>query len=124
MNELKDQDVDALIADPAVSESERAIMVAVRAALAGLDQTRVWRNNVGVDLARGVRYGLAVGSGDLIGLSRGRFISLEVKRPGGRPSYDQKAWQRVVRRLGGVAEIVTSTDEALDVVDAIKRGRI
>lgn len=108
-----------------VAESERSIMIATRAAIAARDDARVWRNNVGVDLARGVRYGLAVGSGDLIGIVQGRFLSLEVKKPeDGRTSDEQRAWQRVVRRFGGVAEIVTSAEEAIKILDLVKAGRL
>lgn len=76
---------------------------------------RLWRNNVGVLLdARGnhVRYGLATGSSDLIGLtSAGVFLSVEVKSPRGRTTPEQDAWLDMVRRMGGVAGVCRSVED-------------
>jgi hypothetical protein len=108
--------------------TEKTLMKRIRAALNLMSDVRVFRNNVGVDTTRGVRYGLAVGSGDLIGVvvrpgGVGRFLSLEVKRPECRNDVgdDQRRWQDVVRRFGGVAEVVTSIEEARAAVD-LARG--
>ena len=62
---------------------ETPIMHAVRAALTATGRVSIWRNNVGVDTTRGVRYGLGVGSPDLVGLLRpeGRMLGIEVKTP-------------------------------------------
>ena len=61
---------------------------------------RLFRNNQGVasyvtksGKRSKVRYGLGVGSWDLVGWSReGYFIGIEVKQPGERPRRDQGAW--------------------------------
>jgi hypothetical protein len=87
---------------------------------------RLWRNNVGAlrdENGRLVRYGLCPGSADLIGLKRlpsglGRFVALEVKRPGGRPTTEQRNWLATVEEMGGLAAVVRSVEEA----DALLRG--
>lgn len=88
----------------------------------------LWRNNCGV-LAdrhgRAVRYGLCPGSSDLIGIlaPSGRLLALEVKRPSERPTAEQTRFLDLVRRMGGVAAIVTSAAEAVAVVEEAKRGQ-
>lgn len=78
---------------------------------------RVWRNNVGMLRdSRGVpvRYGLAPGSADLIGLvlKTGQFLAVEVKTPIGRLSPEQKAWLETIRRFGGIAEVMRTVEDA------------
>ena len=67
-----------------------------------------------------VRFGLAKGSGDLIGIKQivitqemvgstiGQFWSVEVKTKKGKPTQFQLDWQNMVNKLGGYAEIVYS----------------
>lgn len=111
--------------------------------------SRVFRNNVGVahvgnvdreesarlsskygrpvtvlQSPRVLRYGLHVGSSDLIGwLSRvvtndmlgrtiAQFFSIEIKKPGGIISTEQSNWINAVNRFGGCAGIAKTTDEA------------
>lgn len=73
-----------------------------------------WRNNVGLAEMRGykVRFGLAEGSADLIGLFRGRFIAVEIKTPTGRQSPAQRQWQGVVELHQGLYYLVRSEDDA------------
>lgn len=99
--------------------TETPIMRAVRAALAGDGRLVIWRCNGGVDLTRGVRYGLGVGAADLIGLVRGsgRFVAFEVKTPVGRLSKKQKLWSEAVRNAGGFYAVVRSADEARSALD-------
>ena len=87
---------------------------------------RVFRNNVGVLMdQRGVpvRYGLMVGSGDLIGWrpvtitpdmvgqQLAQFVSLEVKGPRGKVSEAQQRWAGMVEEAGGLALVVRGADE-------------
>jgi hypothetical protein len=83
----------------------------------------LWRNNVGeaTHVSSGrisvVRYGLAPGSADLVGLrADGRFVALELKAPGGRVRPEQAAWLELVRRMGGVGAVVRSVDEAWEAI--------
>jgi hypothetical protein len=87
---------------------------------------RVFRNNVGCLMdQRGVpvRYGLMVGSGDLIGWrpvtitpemvgqTLAQFVSLEVKGPRGVVSEAQQRWAGMVERAGGLALVVRGAEE-------------
>jgi hypothetical protein len=65
-----------------------------------------FRNNTGaIKTARGgfVRFG-SPGAAEFLGICPGgRFLSVEVKRPGGRLSPEQKTWLDAVNNEGGVA---------------------
>lgn len=100
---------------------------------------RLYRNNVGMAYAgkpekRGgavfianaypVRYGLAVGSGDLIGYRMvtvtpdmlGRkvavFASVECKDDKGRARPEQEAWLAQIKAAGGLACVARSVEDA------------
>ncbi len=107
------------------ADSESAVQREVRLALSSIGCV-VWRNNVGVDSTRGVRYGLQVGSGDLIGIAPGgRFLSVECKRrTGGRVSDQQRLWLELVRARGGIAIVARSGDEAVTLVTAAMRPQL
>jgi hypothetical protein len=64
----------------------------------------------------GVKYGLGVGSADVIVCAGGRFVALEFKTPDGVQSPAQRTWEGWVDRAGGVYEVVRSVEEALEVV--------
>lgn len=111
-------------------KTEARIQDEIRLALGSIHGLVVWRNNVG--LARHfdpkthetqtVKYGLANGSSDLIGVLRGRFVALEVKRPGEKPTKDQEQWLSIVRACGGFAAVVTSAEEAVAAIERAARG--
>ncbi len=103
-------------------ETERALLIQVRVALAGISGVRFWRNNVGVDLNRGVRYGLAVGSGDLIGHIDGRFASIELKTTKGRLSLQQERWLGLMRRERLLACVARSVDDVIAFVAGSRRA--
>lgn len=92
-------------------------------ALGALPGVRVWRNNVGEAVFKGrrVRYGLAIGSADLIACVDGRFCAIEVKGPSGHVRPEQERWLAAVRRIGGVAVVARSVDDALEAVRACKQ---
>ena len=85
-----------------------------------------------------IHFGLAVGSGDLIGLRTititpemvGRkvavFTSCETKTATGGIREEQRNWQRFVNEAGGVAVIVRSLDDAenklQEAIDKLLRG--
>lgn len=104
--------------------SEGQIQDAIRLALSDEPGLVLWRNNVGVAELRGarVRYGLAVGSADLIGCLDGRFVALEVKTPTGRATPEQRLWLDLVRRHGGFAAVVRSVDEARAAIARARQG--
>lgn len=96
---------------------ESNIQDAIRLALA--PHAALWRNNVGVDVKRGVRYGLGLGSPDLIGVVSGRFIGLEIKTAKGRVSKEQQQWHAYAVKHGAHIAVVRSVEEALVFLDTV-----
>lgn len=93
---------------------EAAVLKAVLRALA-LHPRVAWahRMNVGAfrDGDRYVRVGF-VGCSDIIGQTTdGRFLAVEVKRPGGKPTEAQVEFLGRVQRAGGVAFVAWSVDD-------------
>ena len=108
--------------------SEAAVQADIRRAASQRGDLVLWRNNSGAltdDAGRLIRFGLGndsaqanrrMKSADLIGIHRGsgRFVSIEVKRPGWKHSdaserdRAQAAWAATVAAMGGVALRVTS----------------
>jgi len=92
----------------------------------------LWRNNTGSALQdygsaglKPLRYGLALGSSDLIGLVKpsGRFVALEVKSARGAVSKEQAIFLALVESMGGIARVVRSVDEALRAVEDAQVAR-
>ena len=77
----------------------------------------VWRNNTGAHRdkeGRLIRYGLCVGSSDLIAIAPdGVFTAIEVKTAMGQPTDAQVSFIAAVRRAGGRAGIARSGAEAV-----------
>jgi hypothetical protein len=107
--------------------SEAAIMQDIRLALGQSPGIKMFRQNVGAykdpRSGRVIRYGLVVGSGDLIGWQSvviteamvgqrfARFLSVEVKTPTGRLSPEQETWRQAVLKAGGIAVVARSVDD-------------
>lgn len=94
------------------SDIQRLIMLALSEA-----GCLIWRNNTGVlKNAAGIpiKFGLCVGSSDLIGIAPGgRFLAVEIKTPTGKPTPEQTRFIEAVRARGGIAGIARSPAEAL-----------
>lgn len=91
----------------------RRIMLAVSEAGA-----IVWRNNVGfATYPNGtvVKYGVCnPGGADLVGIAPGgRFLAIEVKVPGQRPTPEQQRFINGVNLAGGIAGVARSVEEAI-----------
>ena len=110
--------------------SEQYIQQEIRAEL-GHGDVRLWRNNTGClqdRQGRWVRFGLAKGSSDLIGIRRititpdmvgqevGIFCAVEVKSPTGKPTEEQRRFLSCVESMGGVAGVARSVDEAAQIL--------
>lgn len=54
---------------------------------------------------------------DIVGVFHGTFFALEVKRPGEKPTPIQDAVMEQIRTAGGIAEVVTSFEEAQSIVE-------
>ena len=70
----------------------------------------VWRNNTGMlrnERGHPVFYGLCKGSSDLIGMFKGRFLALEVKMPGKKPTPEQQLFIDTVNKHGGIGAVIT-----------------
>jgi hypothetical protein len=118
--------------------TETDVQNAIRLAVGSLPYVRLFRNNVGeakfYDGAskrmRSVVYGLAPGSADLIGIiaPAGTFLSIEVKKPGGRTApkraESQRIWREMVTRFGGLAIQVDNVADALAAVERAQRGEM
>lgn len=76
---------------------------------------------------RFTRYGLGVGSSDLIGVVTsertvcGVFLAMELKTPTGRVSKEQEQWIAIVNARGGVGRVVRSVDEAGEAIAEARR---
>lgn len=94
------------------SDIQRLIMLALSEA-----GCVVWRNNTGVlKNAAGIpiKFGLCVGSSDLIGIAPGgRFLAVEIKTPKGKATPEQIRFIDAVRARGGIAGIARSPAEAV-----------
>lgn len=60
---------------------------------------------------------MMAGLPDLIVCAHGLFIGLEVKMPGEKPSNTQVHVHGKIRAAGGVARVVYTPQEALDIID-------
>ena len=110
----------------APSMGEHEIQQRIRLAC-GHGPVRLWRNNSGAlvdQQGRLVRFGLAKGSSDLIGLRTleitpdlvgqriAQFVALEIKTARGVVSPEQRAFLQLVKQLGGLAAICRSVEAA------------
>jgi hypothetical protein len=102
-------------------KTEREVLAEIRAALNALSFCRVYRNNTGkMQNVRGgvVRFGLGIGSPDLVGwvslATVARFFALEVKRSErSKPTREQREWIGRINSAGGYASVVSSAAQAL-----------
>lgn len=85
----------------------------------------LFRNNTGKlqdKNGRWVEFGLFIGSPDLIGWrkSDGRFVGIEVKMPGKRPTSEQINFITAIKYAGGCAGIATNVEEARNIIMGVK----
>ena len=74
-------------------------------------------NQVTLTDARMIRFGLAVGSADIIGIAPcGRFLAIEIKTSKGRPTKEQLRFIEAVNNAGGIAGIARSVEDALKLI--------
>lgn len=113
---------------------ESDVLKACMKAISGLGHT-IFRNNVGVLKDRRgtpVRYGLCVGSSDLIGFTKveithnmvGKqvpiFTAIEVKTDKGTVSEKQKKFLSFMRKNNCVSGVARSKEEAESIINAYK----
>lgn len=97
---------------------EKRLQDEIRAAVIKTDKAILWRNTVGFDMERKIRYGLGLGSPDLVGflIGSGRFLGGEVKTEQGRLSEAQTRWIESARERGALIGTWRSVPEALEFI--------
>ncbi|HEV2080053.1 MAG TPA: hypothetical protein VGR19_09205 [Allosphingosinicella sp.] len=120
--------------------SEKRILNEALIAVSALPDVMAWRNNTGMAWqsnermkvgvgsmvrvtpgmvilleARPVSFGLP-GSGDIMGLQRGRAFAIETKTSSGRQSEQQRKFEAAFRRAGGLYGLARDVDQALAVL--------
>lgn len=122
---------------PPRQKGESEIVRRIREAAGALEGVVLFRNNTGMLEDRHgtkVRFGLCEGSADLVGMVDcwvtgqttgqgyaattkihriGRFIAIEVKQPGEKPTKEQTDFLDLVASMGGYACWVDSVESAL-----------
>lgn len=117
-----------------VANAETDLQQRIRLALGTRHDLRLFRNQVGQlpdpRTGRPVQFGLARGSADLIGWRTvtvtpemvgqriAVFTSIEVKTSAGRITPAQRNWLAAVRDAGGIAGVVRSVADALQMIAA------
>ena len=99
--------------------TEHDIQTEIRAAVS--PWCAIFRANVGKVKTPDGRWfstGLPPGFSDLFGVRRrdGKAVFIEVKKPGGKVSPDQRHFIETMRSFGAVAGICYSTEEAITLV--------
>lgn len=117
------------------SFTEASLLHEIRLAFSQED-CRLFRNTVGVlqDMnGQYVRYGLAIGSSDLIGWRTltimpkdvgnelAVFCAIECKAPAGKVATAQKAFLDMVTRSGGLAGVARSIEDARRILHYVDR---
>lgn len=124
--------------------SEKSILNESLVALSAQPDTMLWRNNTGqawqglpvhtrvgqtvvvlpgmkiLRDARPVQFGL-LGSSDLLGVTRGIPLAVEVKDETGRQSTQQKNFEQAWTRVGGIYLLVRSVRDAVERVRSLQR---
>ncbi len=117
---------------PAASKPEAAILREIMVAIGSEPDVLLMRNQVGAverfdertNSTRVERYGLGVGSADLVAIlaPSGRWFCLEVKSSTGRVEPEQTKWHERARRFGAFVAVVRSADEAREALARARRG--
>ena len=105
--------------------NENSITNAILTYLNCQPNTFAWRNNTtGIYDSRKKCYRARTGKynikgvADILGITNdGRFIAIEVKRPGGRASREQQNYLSRIKALGGIAGIAKSVLEAKELLE-------
>lgn len=96
--------------------TESQLQDAIRLELGRTGELVLWRNNCGSAVMRnGFRVTFGVGNpggADLIGIYRGRAVFVEIKTPTGRQSPEQRQFQQLVERHGGIYVVLRSVEDA------------
>ena len=101
--------------------NEITIQAEILLAIGRMPGAIFWRNQTGAlpsRTGRVVRFGL-VGSPDIIGCVRGRFVGIEVKTATGKQRDAQVNFQRAFERSGGLYILARSPADAVAAIEGI-----
>ncbi len=103
------------------TQGETLILRQVREALVASGKCLIWRNSTGFDKRTNVRYGLGLGSADLVGIVKGKgtFLGVEIKTDKGKLSPEQVAWGEVVINAGARYWVVRSVEELMPLLETL-----
>lgn len=111
---------------------EAVVQREVTIAIGAEPDVLLMRNQVGsverfderTNTTRVERYGLGVGSADLVAIlaPSGRWFCLEIKSATGRVDPDQVKWHSRARRFGAFVAVVRSAEEARAALERARRG--
>lgn len=114
------------------TKPEAVVLREILAAIGALPGVLVMRNQVGAverfdertNSTRVERYGLGVGSADLVAIlaPSGRWVCLEVKSATGRVEPEQAKWHERARSFGAFVAVVRSAEEACAAIERARRG--
>jgi hypothetical protein len=111
---------------PARNEAHSALIRELRLSLGNLPDVVLWPNAGGVATygQAKVRYGLAKGSSDLVGIlaPSGRWLALEVKTGDAVTTPEQILFLALVRKMGGFACVVRSLAEGFAAIERAREG--
>jgi hypothetical protein len=103
--------------------TEKSLQNAILREFGTRTDMRLWRANVGVGRFGGrvVRFGVP-GQADLTGiLPSGVRLEIEVKGPHGRQTADQRSYQLMIERSGGVYVLARSVSDVWDAIEGYLR---
>lgn len=99
--------------------TEHALVQSILIEFGSRPTLRLWRVNTGAALGRAgfVRFGLP-GMADISGIQfgTGKRIEIEAKTETGRQTPEQKRWQLMIERFGGVYILARSIDDVRKVL--------
>ncbi len=110
---------------------EKAVQNAILREFGTRRDMRLWRANVGVARIGGprgaggriVRFGLP-GQADLTGILPGGLrLEIEVKGAAGRQTEEQRAFQRMIERFGGVYVLARSVEDVWQAIGSYLRDQ-
>jgi len=108
-----------------LGETEHEIQKRILERLSFLKNGFFWRENSGMvkqtDARGKVRMWRAgiKGIADIVGVYQGRFIAIEVKRKGKKPSLDQKAFLQRIEDCGGIAFVCDDDTNVISQLEEI-----
>lgn len=91
-------------------------------ALSTLPRTRAWQNDTGIgrsmDGQRIIKFGLK-GSSDILGISKSRFIAIEIKIGKDKQREEQLAFQKMIEMCGGLYFLIRDQKDLDEMINSL-----